>query len=249
MIIHGFNPVMEALRADPKRIHFIAVARDEKGRVGRIVQEARKAGIPVRHLPADQVERLAGSRAHNGVVADLASAAYADFDTLMEKDPSRVMLLDGVQDPQNLGAILRVADGFGFDFVALPEHDSAGLTGGTAKAAAGATEWVPVCQVTNLSRSIERLKAEGFWIYGASEDGEALGVIDFRGKVALVMGSEDKGLRRNVAAHCDRLVKIPMRGRLSSFNVATAAAVLAWEVDRQNLASREGKEKLGPEKG
>ena len=144
-----------------------------------------------------------------------------------------VLILDSLTDPQNFGAILRVADGFGVDLVVLPEHDSVGLTPVAVKASAGASEWVPVAQVTNLSRAIETLKKGGYWIYAAAENGERPDAIDFTGKVALVVGNEGKGIRRNVLEHCDRVVTIPMGGHVESFNVATATAILCYEVRRQ----------------
>jgi 23S rRNA (guanosine2251-2'-O)-methyltransferase len=127
-----------------------------------------------------------------------------------------------------------VADGFGVDGVVIPEHDSAGVTATVVKASAGASEWIPVMQVTNLARAIEAMKKREFWVYGADGSGEPLEKMDFRGKVALVLGNEGRGIRRNVLEHCDRVVAIPTVGRLESLNVATAAAVLAYEVYRQN---------------
>lgn len=189
----------------------------------------------MRHLSVEQIERLAGRGVHNGVVADIAETGYVDFDEAIEREPTAfVLLLDGVADPQNLGAILRVADGFGVDLVVVPEHESAGLTSGAVKASAGASEWVAVAQVTNLSRAIEALQERGYWVYAAAAGGDAPESIDFRGKVALVLGNEGKGIRRNVLEHCDRVVTIPTHGHLDSLNVATATAVLCYEVARQN---------------
>lgn len=238
MIIYGYNPVIEALRAHPERIHFLAVSKTQGGKLQRLVDDARRVGRPIRFMTDDQLERLAGHHAHNGVVADVSEAGYASFEDSLTEATRFVLLLDGVQDPQNLGAILRVADGFGVDFVVVPEHESAGLTPGAVKASAGASQWVPVVQVTNLSRAIEALQKAGFWVYGAAAGGDDVASVDLKGKVALVMGSEEKGVRKNVAAHCDRMLSIPMRGRINSFNVATATAVLAYEVDRQNRGSR-----------
>jgi 23S rRNA (guanosine2251-2'-O)-methyltransferase len=232
MIIYGLNPVLEAIRSHPDRIHYIGVAREHGGKVQRVISDAKKAGVPVRMLPADQIDRLANRGVHNGVVADLAEAAYADFDAAIES-ATFVLILDGITDPQNLGAILRVADGFGVELVVIPQHDSVGLTPAAVKASAGASEWVPVAQVTNLARAIEALKKREFWVYAAAADGDRPEAIDLRGKVALVLGSEGKGVRRNVLEHSDRIVTIPMEGNVDSLNVATAAAVLCYEVRRQ----------------
>ena len=233
MIIYGLNPVMEAIRSEPERIRYIGISREHGSKLQKVMAEAKKAGVSVRQLPADQVDRLAGRGIHNGVVAEVSAGGYADFDDVVDSEAtSFVLILDGITDPQNLGAILRVADGFGVDLVVLPEHESVGLTPVAVKASAGASQWVPVAQVTNLSRAIERLQKSGYWVYGAAAGGDAPSAIDFTGKVALVMGNEGKGIRRNVLEHCDRVVTIPMRGHLDSLNVATAAAVLCYEVRR-----------------
>lgn len=235
MIVFGANPVLEAIRANPDRIRWIALAREERRRHQRIADAARGAGVAVRFVPLREVTRLAGEGVHNGVVAELSAGAYADFDEALA-GARLMLLLDGVTDPQNFGAILRVADVFGADLVVIPEHESVGITPAVVKASAGASEWVRVAQVTNLARAIERLKKEEFWIYGAASDGEAADRIDLSGKVALVVGSEGKGIRRNVLEHCDGRIAIPMRGHVDSLNVAGAAAVLMYEIERQARA-------------
>ncbi|HEX7154942.1 MAG TPA: 23S rRNA (guanosine(2251)-2'-O)-methyltransferase RlmB [Thermoanaerobaculia bacterium] len=234
MIVYGVNPVLEAIRSHPERIHFIAISREASGRMQRLVHEARDANVAVKQLSNSQIDKLAGRGVHNGVIAELDEAGYVDFDKAVLSEETRFLLvLDGITDPQNLGAILRVADGFGVDLVVLPQHESAGLTPAAIKASAGASEWVPITQVTNLSRSIETLKKEGYWVYAAAAEGDPPSAIDFTGKVALVLGNEGKGIRRNVLDHCDRVVTIPMYGHVESLNVATAAAVLCYEVARQ----------------
>lgn len=234
MIIYGLNPVLEAVRSHPDRIRFIAVSRDHGAKFQKLVQEAKDAGVRVQQVPPSQLAKIAGGGVHNGVIADVGETAYVDFDELIEREETTfVLILDGITDPQNLGTILRVADGFGVDLVVLPEHDSAPVTAAAVKASAGASEWVRVTQVTNLARAIEALKAREFWVYGAAPEGDAPAKIDFRGRVALVLGNEGKGVRRNVQEHCDRLVTIPMQGHVDSFNVATAAAILCYEVRRQ----------------
>jgi 23S rRNA (guanosine2251-2'-O)-methyltransferase len=237
MIIFGMNPVLEALRSHPDRIRYIAVAKG--AHTNRVFDAAKNAGVPVRVLPPDQIDRLARG-VHNGVVADVSEASYADFEEILEREKTNfVLILDGITDPQNFGAILRVAEGFAVDVVVIPQHESVGLTPAAVKASAGASEWIPVAQVTNLARAIESLKERGYWIYGAAAKGDAPDAIDFRGKVALVLGSEGKGIRRNVLEHCDRTVTIPMSGHVESFNVATAAAVLCYEVRRQQRGGAE----------
>ena len=236
MIIYGVNPVLEAIRSHPQRIHYVAVAKGAN--TSRVFDAAKKAGVPVRILPPDQIDRLAERGVHNGVVADVSEASYADFDAIVARDETNfVLILDGITDPQNFGAILRVAEGVGVNVVVVPQHDSVGLTPAAVKASAGASEWVPIAQVTNLARTIESLQKRGFWIYAAAAKGDPPDAIDFLGKVALVLGSEGKGIRRNVLEHCDRTITIPMSGRVESFNVATAAAVLCYEVRRQQRDS------------
>jgi 23S rRNA (guanosine2251-2'-O)-methyltransferase len=234
LIIYGVNPILEAIRSHPERIRYVGVAREETARHQRLMGEAKRAGVAVRNLALDQIDRLAGRGVHNGVVAEVSETAYADFDEIVEKEETNfVLIVDSITDPQNFGAILRVADGFGVDLVVIPQHDSVGLTPVAVKASAGASEWVQVAQVTNLSRAIETLKKGGYWIYAAAENGERPDAIDFTGKVALVVGNEGKGIRRNVLEHCDRTITIPMSGHVESFNVATATAILCYEVRRQ----------------
>lgn len=232
MIIYGVNPVLEAVRAHPQRIHFIAIAREQSARHQRLIGEAKQAGVSVRVVGAEQVERMAGRGVHNGVAADIAESGYVDFDDAIES-AHFVVILDGITDPQNFGTILRVADGFGVDLVVTPEHESVGLTPAAVKASAGASEWVPVARVTNLARAIEALQKKEFWVYAAAAGGDRPDQIDFRGNVVIVLGNEGKGVRRNVLEHCDRVVTIPMTGHVDCFNVATAAAVLFYEVRRQ----------------
>ena len=241
MIIHGANPVLEAIRAHPGRVRYVAIAKEHSGRMQKIIAEAEEANVAVKMLPVAQLDKLAGRGVHNGVAADMAEGKYADFDDTVAKEETKfVLILDGITDPQNFGAILRVADGFAVDLVVLPEHESVGLTPAAVKASSGASEWVPVTYVTNLSRSIETLKEKGFWVYAAAADGDRADSIDFTGKVALVMGNEGKGVRRNVLEHCDRTVSIPMFGHVDSFNVASATAVLCYEVVRQTRGKDEG---------
>lgn len=234
MIIYGVNPILEAIRSHSERVRYVGVAREETARHQRLIAEAKRAGVAVRNLAADQIDRLAGRGVHNGVVAEISETAFADFDEVIAAEETTfVLILDSITDPQNFGAILRVADGFGVDLVVIPEHDSVGLTPVAVKASAGASEWVPVAQATNLARTIETLQKAGYWVYAAADGGDPPQAIDLRGKVALVVGNEGKGIRRNVLDHCDRVVTIPMQGHIESFNVATAAAVLCYEVRRQ----------------
>jgi 23S rRNA (guanosine2251-2'-O)-methyltransferase len=235
MIIYGLNPIIETIRSRPDRIRYIGVSRDSGNKLQKAISEARQAGLQVRQMPPEQIERLTGGGVHNGIVADVEETGYADFDEEIAREATRfILILDGLTDPQNFGAILRVAEGFGVNLVVMPEHESVGLTPTAVKASAGASQWVPVAKVTNLARAIETLKKDGYWVYAAGAGGDRPDEIDFSGKVALVMGNEGKGIRRNVLEHCDRTVTIPMMGRIESFNVATAAAILCYEIARQS---------------
>ena len=234
MIIYGLNPVIEAIRSDPKKISYIGVSREHGNKLQSALNEAKRARVQVRQLTAEHLDRLAGGGVHNGIMAEVQATGYSDFDEVLGRESTNfVLILDGITDPQNFGAILRVADGFGVDLVVLPQHESVGLTPAAVKASAGASQWVPVAQVTNLSRSIELLKEQGYWVYAAAADGDRADKIDFTGKVALVLGSEGKGVRKGVLEHCDRTVAIPMFGHVDSLNVAAATAVLCYEVVRQ----------------
>jgi 23S rRNA (guanosine2251-2'-O)-methyltransferase len=235
MLIYGLNAVREALRAQPNRIRYIALSSSQRAKMQSLVAEAKASNVAMKVLQPQQLDRMASGKVHNGVLAEVAEAEYADFDEMIGREKTTfVLILDRIQDPQNLGAILRVADGFGVDLIVLPEHDSASLTPAAVKASAGASEWIPVAEVTNLSRAIEQLKELGYWVYGADMGGDSISEIDFTGKVAIVMGNEGTGMRKNVRDHCDRIISIPTVGKLDSLNVATATAVIAYEVLRQN---------------
>src|SRR5438874_3990373 len=169
MIIYGVNPVLEAIRSHPERVRYVGVAREQSARHQHLIAEAKNHDVAVRKMAAEQIDRLAGRGVHNGVVAEVSEQAYADFEEIIANDQTTfVLILDGITDPQNLGAILRVADGFGVDLVVIPQHESVGLTPAAVKASAGASEWVPVAQVTNLSRAIEALKKRDYWVYAAA---------------------------------------------------------------------------------
>ena len=152
MIIYGVNPILESIRSHPDRVRYVGVAREQSSRHQKLIAEAKKSGVSVRTMTSEQIDRLASRGVHNGVVAEISESAYADFDEAIES-AKFVLILDGITDPQNFGAILRVADGFGVNLVVIPLHESVGLTPIAVKASAGASEWVAVAQVTNLARA------------------------------------------------------------------------------------------------
>ena len=235
-ILSGIHPVGEALRAG-RALERVLVARGVGGpRMQELIELARRAGTPVRFEPRAALDRLAGTPAHQGVVALGAAKPYAELDDVAGAD--LVVLLDGVEDPHNLGAIVRTAHAAGAGGIVIPERRAASLTDVAAKAAAGALEHLPVARVANLNRALEELKRRGFWIYGLDERGTTdYDQVDFASPTALVLGGEGKGLHEQVRQHCDTLVRIPMAGRISSLNVSVAAGVVLFEWARRRRSA------------
>ena len=234
-VLSGIHPVAEALRA-ARPLDRILIAQGAGGpRLQEIIDLARRAGVPIRFEPRAALERLAGSAAHQGIVALGAARKYAGIESVIGS--SLVVVLDGVEDPHNLGAIIRTAHAAGAGAVVIPERRAASLTDVVAKAAAGALEHLPVARVTNVNRTLEELKEAGYWIYGLDERGtEAYNRIDYAAKSAIVLGSEGKGLHDQVRKHCDVLVRIPMAGKISSLNVSVAAGIVLFEWRKRTAA-------------
>jgi len=234
-ILSGIHPVAEALRGK-RPLDRILVAKGAGGpRVQEIIDLARQASVPVRFEARNSLDRLAGSPAHQGVVAMGAAQKYADIEKAAEGE--LVVVLDGVEDPHNLGAIIRTAHAAGASSVVIPERRAASVTDVVAKAAAGALEHLPVARVTNINRTLENLKERGFWIYGLDERGEQdYDQVDYGSPTAFVMGGEGKGLHEQVRKHCDVLVRIPMAGKISSLNVSVATGVVLFEWNRRRRA-------------
>lgn len=238
-VVYGRNPVLALLKRGGRRADEIAVLAGAAGPLTAVVALARKAGVKVSYRTRDQLTAIAGSPQHQGVVARVASAEYVELDELLgipaeRSEPAFFLALDQVQDPRNLGALLRTADSFGVHGVVIPKHHQVGLTGAASRAAMGALESVKVAKETNLVNAIETLKKSGIWIYGGTSDG---GVppwnADLTGPLCLVLGGEGEGLRPLVARACDVLLTIPMAGVVGSLNVSAAGAVLCYEVSRQ----------------
>lgn len=247
-VVFGVLPVTEALKSGARRVERVLIA-DGAGekRLTEITELARGAGLHFQRVPREQLTRLTGPDAnHQGVVAVVSAAEYADADQVLarvaEKDLPFLLLLDGVEDPRNLGALLRVAECAGVDAVFLPEHRAVGLTDTVVKTSAGAVEYIDVAKVRNLNRLIEELKEMNIWVVGTSGEGEmSYTDWDWNRPTALVMGSEGSGLHRLVAENCDALVKIPMEGQIESLNVSVAAGVVLFEALRKRKeASSEG---------
>jgi 23S rRNA (guanosine2251-2'-O)-methyltransferase len=231
-ILSGIHPVVEALRAK-RALERLLVAQGAGGpRLQEIIDLARRAAIPVRFEPRAALDRLAGTSAHQGVVAMGAAQKYTDLDGLAPCE--MLVVLDGVEDPHNLGAIIRTAHAAGAGAVVIPERRAAGVTDVVAKAAAGAIEHLPVVRVTNINRALEELKQRGFWIYGLDERGaETYDQVEYASPAAVVLGGEGKGLHEQVRKHCDALVRIPVAGPISSLNVSVAAGVMLFEWRRR----------------
>jgi 23S rRNA (guanosine2251-2'-O)-methyltransferase len=241
-ILSGIHPVAEALRAK-RPLERILVAQGAGGpRMQEIIDMARRAAVPVRFEPRGALDRLAGSAAHQGVVAMGAANKYADFEALVSSQlvssqlasAPLIVVLDGVEDPHNLGAIIRTAHAAGAGAMIIPERRAAGVTDVVAKAAAGALEYLPITRVTNIKRALEELKEKGYWIYGLDERGtETYDRAEYASPTAFVLGGEGKGLHEQVRKHCDVLVRIPMVGKISSLNVSVAAGVVLFEWKRR----------------
>jgi 23S rRNA (guanosine2251-2'-O)-methyltransferase len=248
-VLYGVHSVEEALKAGRRRFDHVLVARErlEEGeslRLERLVAAARQAGIRVRQESREQLTLLAKSPAHQGVVALVRPQEFLAIEDLFTPNPSAanasrlILALDGVEDPQNLGALLRVADGAGVDGVVLTERRSAPLSPVAVKASAGAAEHLRIARVVNLVRALEDLKRQNLWIIGLDERGSSdYDQFDFTGDCVLVLGREGAGLHDLVRRTCDHLLRIPMAGGVSSLNVSAAGAVVLYEAFRQRRAA------------
>ena len=230
----GINAVREALRAG-RPLDKVLIAKGAAGpRVQEIVDLCRAQRVPVRFEPRDALDRLSKGVSHQGVIAVGAVHPYVDLSTVLE-GARLLVVLDGVEDPHNLGAIIRTAHAAGASAVVVPERRTAPLTETVERAAAGALEYLPVARVTNISQSLELLKRKDFWIYGLDERGKELyDQVDYAVPSAIVLGGEGKGLHQGVQKHCDVLVRIPMAGAVSSLNVSVAAGIVLFEWRRKS---------------
>jgi 23S rRNA (guanosine2251-2'-O)-methyltransferase len=233
MILAGIHPVAEALRAG-RPLERILVAKGAGGpRLQQIIDLARQGSVPLRFEPRQALDRLAGSAAHQGVVALGASQKYRSLDDVAE-GARMLVFLDGVEDPHNLGAVIRTAHAAGADAIVIPERRAAGLTETVAKAAAGALEHLPVVRVGNLNRALDEIKERGFWIYGVDERGtQDYDQAQYASPAAMVLGGEGKGMHDMVRKRCHAVVRIPMAGKISSLNVSVAAGIVLFDWKRR----------------
>lgn len=237
-VLYGLHPVEEALKAGRRRFDHVLVARERHDdRLERVIAACREAGVRVRSEPREQLTQVAQTAAHQGVVALVRPQDFLSIEDLFEPQGQAarlVLALDGVEDPQNLGALLRVADGAGVDGVVLTERRSAPLSAVAVKASAGAAEHLRIARVVNLVRALEELKERNLWVIGLDERGTVdYDQFDLTGDCVLVLGREGAGLHDLVRKTCDHLLRIPMAGEVSSLNVSAAGAVVLYEAARQ----------------
>ncbi|MDD4569702.1 MAG: 23S rRNA (guanosine(2251)-2'-O)-methyltransferase RlmB [Tepidanaerobacteraceae bacterium] len=238
--IEGRNSVSEALRSG-RPINKIYLKKGERhGAILKIISMAKKSGIPIQEMDESVFSSMAKTSNHQGILAKAASKGYSSVDEILKnardaKENPFVLILNELTDPQNLGGILRTVDGLGAHGVIIPKNRACGITPTVGKVSSGAVEYVKVARVTNIARTIDELKKEGLWIIGADADGKDYFKVDLTGPVALVVGGEDKGLGTLVKKKCDILVRIPLRGRITSLNAAVAASILGYDILRQRI--------------
>lgn len=232
-VVAGIHPVREALRAN-RPLDRVLVARGSAGpRLQEIIDLCRDQKIPIRFEPREQLDRASEGAAHQGVVAIGAAHKYVPLDSVAAR-ARMIVVLDGVEDPHNLGAVVRTANAAGADAVVVPDRRAVGLTDVVAKSAAGALEYLPVVRVGNINRALEELKQRGYWIYGLDERGEySYETVEFTEPAVLVLGAEGSGLHHLVREHCDFLIRIPVSGKIASLNVSVAAGIVLFEWKRR----------------
>ena len=237
-LIEGRNEVIEALRSGRTIDRLYVLDGSHDGKIETIKREAKKAGIRIDFIDRKRLDTMSLTGNHQGVVAKTAAYSYAEVDDILQRAEEKgeepfIFVLDGIEDPHNLGAMIRTADVCGAHGVIIPKDRAVGLTATVAKASAGAINYVPVAKVTNLTRAMEELKQKGIWFAGADMDGELMYACNLRGPMGIVIGAEGKGLSRLVKEKCDYIVRIPLHGNIDSLNASVACGVLAYEVVRQ----------------
>lgn len=240
-LIFGRNAVLEALKADTPLNHILVISMS--GSLGAICAEARKRGIVVKQTDSRKLDQLTNNGNHQGVCAEGACTGYASVSDILavskEKGTAPFLILcDGIEDPHNLGAIIRTAEAAGADGIILPKRRSASLTQTVFKTSAGAASWIPVARVGNLATEMIALKKQGIWFYGADMDGETASRTDLNGAIGIVIGSEGFGLSAPVRQQCDAIISLPMFGKVNSLNASVAAGILMYEAVRQRGAKQ-----------
>ncbi|GHU48923.1 23S rRNA (guanosine(2251)-2'-O)-methyltransferase RlmB [Clostridia bacterium] len=238
--IIGRNPVIEAIKAG-RGFEKIVVQKNAEGSIGKLISEARKRNIEIRYEDKQALDRIAGSSAHQGVVAFVSDYQYFEIEDMLKEaadknEPPLIVVVDGIEDPHNLGAIIRSAEGAGAHGVVIPKRRAVGVSDIVAKASAGAVEYMKIAQEANITRVLKQLKDAGLWVTGLDMRGESYYKADLQGSIALVVGGEGAGISRLVKDNCDFVVSIPMAGKVDSLNAGSATAVLLYEIKRQRLS-------------
>ncbi|KYO67393.1 23S rRNA (guanosine(2251)-2'-O)-methyltransferase RlmB [Thermovenabulum gondwanense] len=244
-LIEGKNSVLEALKAG-RPMNKIYVKKGDRAFIKRINELARQNNVPVVEVDENYLNRISETKKHQGVIAQASLKPYLDFEELLTKASSKtrepfIAVLNEIEDPVNLGSILRTCDCLGVNGVIIPKRRACGVTPTVMKVSEGAGEYVDIARVTNIASTLEKLKEKGIWVVGADMDGEVYYEKDLTGPLALVVGGEDKGLGKLVKERCDFLVKIPMMGHVTSMNAAVAFAVIGYEIIRQRALKDAGK--------
>lgn len=239
-MIEGRNAVIEAYRSGKTIDKLYVLDGCKDGPVMTILREAKKAGTIVNYVPKEKLDYLSQNGHHQGVVASAAAYEYAEVDDILDAarkkdEPPFVFILDGIEDPHNLGAIIRTANLAGAHGVIIPKHRAVGLTATVAKTSAGALNYTPVAKVTNIGSTIDELKKQGLWFVCADMGGDLMYGLDLKGPIGLVVGNEGGGVSRLVREKCDMTAAIPMNGNIDSLNASVAAGVLAYEIVRQRM--------------
>ncbi|MBC8545763.1 23S rRNA (guanosine(2251)-2'-O)-methyltransferase RlmB [Clostridiaceae bacterium NSJ-31] len=239
-LIYGRNAVLEALKSDQCLDKLYIAAGDGKGSIGRIIGMARDRGIPVKDVTQQKLDAMCGTEGHQGVAATVAAVRYSTLEEVYQRaeekgEPLFVILADEIEDPHNLGALIRTAECSGAHGIIIPKRRSAGLSPTVFKASAGAASYLPVVRVANLAAAMEELKGRGVWLYCADMDGQTWCKVDYSGAVGLVVGSEGNGVGRLIKEKCDFTVALPMLGSINSLNASVAGGILMYEIARQRL--------------
>jgi len=240
LTIEGRNAVLEAFRAGRSMDKLLILDGCRDGPIQSIIREARKQETIIQYVSRERLDQMSPGGKHQGVIAYGAAYAYAEIEDMLraareKNEPPFLLLLDGIEDPHNLGAIIRTANLAGAHGVIIPKRRAVGLTAVVAKVSAGALNYTPVAKVTNLAQTMEELKEQGMWFVCADMDGESMYRLDLRGPIGLVIGNEGEGVGKRVKETCDMVASIPMHGQIESLNASVAAGVLAYEIVRQRL--------------
>jgi 23S rRNA (guanosine2251-2'-O)-methyltransferase len=252
-VLYGIHAIGEALKRGGRRFDYVAVSRDRTDpRLQKVLDDCRAQGISVRFVPREEIDRQTRTNTHQGIMAFTSRKEYTGVEELLEHKHGAynfLLVLDGVEDPHNLGALIRSADGAGADGVVIPERRAAGITGAVVKASAGASEHIPVARVVNIARTLDELKQQNVWVVGLDERGQqSYDELDYNMNCAIVMGAEGKGLHDLVRRKCDMLVSVPMMGSVSSLNVSVAGGIVMYEVQRQRRQAQKPQAKKSARK-